>query len=391
MKRILIITPRSPFQGRGADEQDRLEGIKWFVRNGFEVRVITKYLPNDLPYILESEKTLGIKITPVTYKFLGRKHWWKRIWNPLYWDGAAYEYFEPEIQSVVREEVRSFDPDIVWFDYTYLWPLYALVGYAKIITRSINYEPEHFLDEDGHSIINSIRAIPKKLSERLSLKKSNYFFSITPKEEKIYNSLGHTPAATLPLRALPSRTSLNLSPRGDGLTHIGFMSSTYTVSHNIKALLFIVDEVLPRLSPEVRSKISVHVTGNKLPKEVSDRLPQDVIYEGFVPSATDFWLSMDIALAPSILGAGMQQKIFEPLTIGLPTITSRRGIAGYPFLDGESVLCADSAEDFARSLQKLILDTDLRLRIGNKSKSVSEQIFTQEAIDKIIKKALSTI
>jgi hypothetical protein len=42
MKKVLIITPRSPFQGRGADEQDRLEGVGWFMRNGFEVRVITK-------------------------------------------------------------------------------------------------------------------------------------------------------------------------------------------------------------------------------------------------------------------------------------------------------------------------------------------------------------
>lgn len=391
-KKILIVTPRSPFEGRGADEQDRLSGIEWFIKKGFQVRVITKTFGRDVHPLEESAKKLGIKVIPVSYKF-GKKNIRtiiKRLSNPLYWDGAAYEYFDPEIQIVLKEELAEFKPDFVWFDYTYLWPLYDLVNQCgtKIITRSINFEPTHFLDEDGRAPWNYLRALPKYMSEWKSFRKSNYFLAITPKEERMYRKFGNIPVATLPLRSLPARIGKTRRGVQDGKIHIGFMSSTYTVHHNLEALRFMIKDVLPLIDKETHDKIQLHVTGNKLPEDVKKNLPGPVIYEGFVPSSIEFWLSMDIALVPSIFGAGMQQKIFEPLTLGLPTITSKRGLADYPFECGENVICAANKEEFARALIRLVKDVEYRNTLGNRSKKIAEKIFNAQVLDEIIEKAL---
>ncbi len=388
MKKILIVTPRSPFQGRGADEQDRLEGIKWFIKNGFEVRVITKVLPSDLEHIEQARKELGIKITPVSYKFVGRKNMWKRLVNPKYWDGAAYEYFDTEIQEVLRREVEEFDPEIGWFDYTYLWPLYHLVKKAKIITRSINFEPTHFLDEDGWTPLNLLRAVPKLLSEIISLHKSNWLFAITPKEEQVYKKLWSKSVSTLPLRDLPSRLEAKREYRDTSVLKLGYMSSTYSVSHNIDALLFLIQKVLPLLSKEVSERVEVHITGNRLPDSIREMLPQNVIYDGFVPSSVDFWTSMDIAVVPSLFGSGMQQKIFEPLALGVPTITSSRGLAGYLFIDGESVVCASSAKEFAQAIEELATDSNKRRSLGEKARGVSLGLFDRNLLDKTLESIL---
>jgi glycosyltransferase involved in cell wall biosynthesis len=386
MKKILIVTPRSPFQGRGADEQDRLYGIKWFKNHGFEVEVITMVMESDLPHIEKARTELGVSITPVSYKFQGRKKIFKRLFNPLYWDGAAFEYFDDEIQNTVKKKIETFRPHLVWFDYTYLWPLYrhAKKKGIPIITRSINFEASHFLDEDGRNLLNYLRAIPKFKSEWLSFIWSNFFFSITIKEEHVYRKIGSTPIQTLPLRALPERVIPRVDPNNEKI-RIGFMPSTYTVEHNRQALLRII-EAAKRVP-----NASIHVTGQKLPEEIRTRLPSNVVYEGFVPSSIEFWQSCDIAVAPSVFGGGMQQKIFEPLTLGVPTITSKRGLAGYPFICGEDVICAETSEEIAGAIIDLSKDKMKRDRLSKNAQKKAGELFSQERIDGLLNNALQKL
>lgn len=394
-KRVLIVTPRSPFLGRGADEQDRLSGIEWFVEHGYGVEVITKIMPSDMAGIEAARIKYGITIEAVSYKQTGRKSFTtvlRRLLNPLFWDGAAYEYFDSEIQRKVRDAVMMRKPDFVWFDYTYLWPLYHIAKDAgiPIVTRSINFEPEHFLDEDGHTFINKIRALPKYWSEKKVLRRSNWFFAITPKEEKIYKTLGTTPVRVLPLRALPSRLIKRKIIPHKGI-RIGFMPSTYTVDHNKEALRFLVEEVWPLLPDDVRNTATLHITGNKFPESFKSKMPKGIIYEGFVPSSVAFWQGMDIALAPSLFGAGMQQKIFEPIALGVPTITSKRGLAGYPFECGKHLVCAETKDKVAEALTTLMGQATKRQEISNRAQELSKKLFSPEVFNKLLQEAIISI
>jgi glycosyltransferase involved in cell wall biosynthesis len=389
MKRILIITPRSPFEGRGADEQDRLSGIEGWIKRGWQVTVITKVFPTDLRGVEEARARYGITIHAVSYKYGKAKTLstvLKRILMPRYWDGAAFEYFDPEIQEIVRQEVAR-QPQLVWVDYTYLWPLYSLIIQAGIplITRSINFEPRHFLDEDGRSLMNYIKAWPKHLSERRAVRESAWLFAITPVEEKIYRTLGSGRVSTLPLRGLPTR----LIPR-EAVFHsgfrIGFTPSTYNVAHNKEALRFLVTEVWPLLSAALRAKTTLHVTGHKFPAEIT--MPPEVVYEGYVPSSVRFWQEMDIAVAPSLFGAGMQQKIFEPLTLGVPTITSARGLGGYPFVPGEEVICAESAREVAEAIQLLLENPERRASISQAAQKRAFTLFAQARYDGLLEEVI---
>jgi len=390
--KILIVTPRSPFQGRGADEQDRLSGIEWFLDNGFEVKVITKTFPSDEKFLEDARKRLGIEIISIPYKFTKNKNLFnilKRLINPLYWDGAAFEYFDKEIQDQLKNVIRDFKPSIVWFDYTYLWPLYKICekNSIPIITRSINFEPTHFLDEDGRTPLNYIRVIPKFISEYKALNNSDYFFSITPNEGEIYKKLGKTPVVNLPLRSLPRRIIKRDVQKHEGVK-IGFMPSTYSVHHNSDALKFIAKEVLPSIPNELRKKTTIHITGNKLPDSLKESLPEEVKYEGFVPSAIDFWQRMDIALAPSLFGAGMQQKIFEPITLGVPTITSKRGLVGYPFICGQNVICAESGDAVAKAITELSDDFLKRENISKSAQKLSSELFSEQVISLLVNEGI---
>lgn len=390
-KKVLIVTPRSPFQGRGADAEDRLSGVLWFIKHGYEVRVITMTMPNDVPFVLDAKKSLGIPITPVPYKFDAQRSRWEQvvrllrrvIWPP-YWDGAAYEYFGEEIQTTVDHEITALTPDLVVFDYSYLWPLYALASKRNIpiVTRSINMEPLHFLDEDGRSVWNYVRSIPKWISEILVSRKSSLVFSITPKEQEIYSMLGARSVA-LPLRGLPKKLEERVARDLKELNevHLGFTASVYSVAHNLSALKFLIEQVMPLLQGTSRRYI-LHFTGSKLP--ASFQVDADtLVNEGFVPSMAEFWSRMDIAVVPSLFGAGMQQKVFEPLLFGVPTVTSARAIAGYPFTDKE-VVFANTAAQYAESIRILAKDVDMRQALSKAALELSERMFSVDALDRIL-------
>ncbi|KKR07417.1 MAG: glycosyl transferase family 1 protein [Candidatus Peregrinibacteria bacterium GW2011_GWC2_39_14] len=401
MKKILIVTPKFPYPSYGACEQDRAAGIEMFKKMGYEVMVVTKIYSEEYKKDVEEvTKKLHIKIIPVCYKYLHIAMSWrkiifglKRLFQPWYWDGAAFEYSEPEIQHELRNALESFRPDIVWFDYTYLWPLYKMVRCRRIplITRSINFEPNHFLEEDGRSIINYFKFLPKLLTEFIMSRLSNVVCAITPQEAELYKKIGARRVVILPLRGLSHLLMRTQEIHDRVPLNVFFSGSTYNVAHNRKALEFLLKQIVPDVQSKFPNQFIFHIFGGKIPKGLSKYFIRGVVKHDYLPQDAfeDLMTQMDIAIAPSLYGAGMQQKIFEPLSRGFPTITSARGLAGYPFKENIHLLLAHTSDEFVARLA-VLKDIGVRRRLGHSARTMGMQFFSEESIGNILQKTLIT-
>lgn len=391
-KKILVITPRFPLPDTGACEKDRFEGMKQLKRLGFDVRVISKVLPfQDRDAIRRFSIDAGIPVETLPYE---NKIGFGKIFNPFYWDGAAYEYSLKTAKQAVKIALDEWKPDLVWFEYTYLWPLYDLARKRKIpiITRSINFEPSHFLQEDGASLINLIKFLPKLASELITIYKSDLIFSITPNEEKTYKRFGARNVINLPLRGLPSCLRAEREIKDRGQLNVFFMGSTYNVHHNRTALGVILKKIAPKALKNFPGIFKFHILGNKAPDEFKKFFGQNAVYPGYVNNEAfdEFLADMDIAVVPSLFGAGMQQKIFEPLCRGIPTIASKRGLAGYPFKNRQHLLAADNIDEFTDLLFEL-KDARLRKLLSQNSAALSNELFSREILDSVILKAVNRL
>ena len=393
-KKILIITPKFPIPTTGACEQERLAGFLQLSRLGFEVRIIAKYFDwQDKQEILSWGAKHNIKINLIKYNqprsFIQKL---SKILNPINWDGAAFEYKLPDAQNTVKKVMQEFNPDIAWFDYTYLWPLYHLFQKKQIpiITRSINFEAIHFLQEDGISLINLLKFVPKFFTELIMIKNSNYIFAITPKEEQLYRKLGAKNISTLPLRSLPNLLKQEREIQERDVLHLFFMGASYNVHHNRKAAELVIRDIAPEIEKQAPGKFFFHILGKKLPKDLSALCVNNVKEQGFVEDLNAFLRDkVDIAIIPSIIGAGMQQKIFEPLVYGIPSVVSGRGIADYPYKDEEHALFAQTKEEFVENILKL-QNIDLRRKLSKNALQLSKQIFSKEKLDQIVIKGLES-
>lgn len=383
-KKILIITPKLPFPKTGACEQDRGYGIEDMIRLGYDVRVIAKTSQANVSRAEEESKRLGISITAVPYRDRSKKsplEILSRLIRPWTWDGAAYEYYEPVIQAEVEKALNGFQPDLVWFEYSFLWPLYGMIQKKAIpiVTRSQNFEPKHFLQEDGKTFVNLLKFIPKLYSEYLISKKSDLVLSITPKEEAAYRKLG-AHVKNLPLRGLPHLLASDRTIDEADPLHVFFFGSTYNVHHNKNALRFLLTQIIPLVNQRAPGAFSFHILGAKIPSDLESLCVGNIAYEGFVQDLNAFLRGMDIAVIPSLMGAGMQQKIFEPLARGIPAVLSPRGIAGYQFIPGHEYMAATTAEEFAAAIISL-QNIGVRRRLSEHALKQSKAIFSQAAID----------
>ncbi len=383
----------------GAEQMDRAEGVRLLVRLGFDVVVITKVVEwADSTYIESCAHEMGIRVVMVPYRFSNRTlsnteklyKFFGKLKHPLYLDGAAYEYSEKGIIEALSKELAEYKPDVVWFEYTYLWPLYGLVRRAgiPIVTRSLNFEPKHFLEEDGRTLFNYIKYAAKLLGERRCVRMSDVVLAITPKEKTKYERVGAKKVLLLPLRSLPRFVA---SPRPlvreRTPLHVFFMGSSYRVAHNRAALALVLKEIAPLLRAQAPGEFVLHVLGSKVPEEYKKYFTNDCVYEGYVENLDTFLSTMDVALMPSLMGAGQQQKIFEPLARGIPTITAPRALAGYDFTQDVEYLGATTPQEYTAALL-LLRNKALREMLSGAASQKAATLFAQIKLDEVVLAAL---
>lgn len=400
MAKILMVSTPLPFPMIGANDQDRAHGILQFLRLSFDVKLITEISRNEQKeQVNKISRELGIEILPLAPPPVAERLLFKRMIscavrlarNPLMLDGAASVFDNPAIKAALLTQVARWKPNLVWFERSNTWPLYQIVKrfHVPIATRSHNFEPVDFLEDHGHKPWNYLWVFARLISELQTVRGSDVIFPITEREVSLYKKIGAKNIAALPLRSMPyflRQTSRIKRVPKNSMLNVFFMGSTYKVLRNRKVLRFVLEHIIPRVQKVAPDSFRFHIFGKKLPKDCQPFLGRNVLYRGYVENLDEALSEMDIALAPYLQkgdARGMQQKIFEPLARGFPTVTSQNGLAGWPFENEKHVLIARNPDEYARQLARL-KDPALREKIALGAKNRSRELFSQKALDAIL-------
>jgi glycosyltransferase involved in cell wall biosynthesis len=169
------------------------------------------------------------------------------------------------------------------------------------------------------------------------------------------------------------------TPRGkrpDGPTILFFG----TISHypNTDALLFFLDRVMPilkRTHPAVR----LIVVGAEPPAEIRRRAASDVIIEGQVPDVRPYLERARAVIVPLRIGGGTRLKILEAMAMAKPIVSTTLGAEGIAVHDGRDILLADTAQDFADQVGRVLDNDDLAERIGYAGRRLVETSYDWNA------------
>jgi glycosyltransferase involved in cell wall biosynthesis len=154
-------------------------------------------------------------------------------------------------------------------------------------------------------------------------------------------------------------------------------------SPNTEGLLFFLDEVFP-LVKRLHSGARLWIVGQFPPVPILQRAGYDVLVTGLVEDVRPYIERAAVVIAPLRIGGGTRLKIVEAMAMGKPIVATHLGAEGLKVRDGEDILLADAAPDFARQVAAVLNDPELARLLGGAARHRAESLYTwQAAVDRL--------
>jgi glycosyltransferase involved in cell wall biosynthesis len=93
---------------------------------------------------------------------------------------------------------------------------------------------------------------------------------------------------------------------------------------------------------------------------------------GWVEDVTPYLARAAVVVAPIRTGGGQRVKVIEALSAGKALVASRRAIEGFDLGDGREVVLAETDEEFANAILRLLADEDERVALGTRARAWAE-------------------
>jgi sugar transferase (PEP-CTERM/EpsH1 system associated) len=147
---------------------------------------------------------------------------------------------------------------------------------------------------------------------------------------------------------------------------------------NVHGVNWFCREVLPLIREQVPG-VTFTACGAR-PNAAVQALAQlpGVKVTGRVPDVRPYLSRAEVGVVPLHMARGIQNKLLEAMSMGLPTVTTTPAFAGAGATDGKDLLVADRAADFAAAVVRLLQDEGLRTRLGRSARAFIEKNYRWE-------------
>ncbi len=100
----------------------------------------------------------------------------------------------------------------------------------------------------------------------------------------------------------------------------------------------------------------------------------------FVADVRPLYVESNLAIVPTLVSAGTNLKVLEAMAMHRAVVSTSSGCAGLGLEHGVNIWIGDTPEDFARGIETLLTDGDLRQRIATAASVHVERNFDWRAI-----------
>lgn len=287
--------------------------------------------------------------------------------------GESYHvkrYVSHTFADKLRDVLQQEQFDVVHVESIFLTPYVPLIrkySNAKVILRAHNVE--HLI---WRRVARSTRhGLKRWYLKHLSLTLRAYELEhvndydgvacITRNDADYFKANGcRRPIIVIPFGiTLPGNPDKSIVPQNGFLYHIGAMDWM----PNREGVEWLLEKVWPVVHREV-PQAHLFLAGRKMPERWMQAHIDGVTVVGEVPDAQAFIADKQINIVPLLSGSGIRVKIIEAMASGKTVVTTTMGAAGIDYTDGENLLIADTPDDFARQIKRLLSDTTYSHRVG---------------------------
>jgi glycosyltransferase involved in cell wall biosynthesis len=164
-------------------------------------------------------------------------------------------------------------------------------------------------------------------------------------------------------------TPVDRVPETDEILFIGGMHWL----PNADGATWFAKEVLPIVTAEHPQARFVAV--GRQPPEAIKAEGRQMLAPGYVENTDSYWANARVFVVPLRAGGGMRVKILDAWARGIPVVSTTIGAEGITYQPGKDILIADTAEDFALAVQKILTDDDLAQSLSHSGRRTLEDCY----------------
>ena len=364
-RHVLIIDSYTPTPDRDSGSARMLALMRLLIEEGCAVVFFCQNLTDDGKYS-EALRQLGVET-------------WSRPWirNIPNWLGKHGRRFDAIIVS--RHYVLS----------PLLPMLRELAPQAHVVFDTVDL---HFLREQREAAqsgdpADAASAARTQRAELALIGAADSTWVVSAYERELL--AGHNPSATIGV--VSNIHSVVTDTPGffarEGLLFVG----SFRHPPNVDAALWLANEIFPLIRAEL-PELALHVVGADAPEAVlALALLPGVRVHGHVPDLDALLDATRVSVAPLRYGAGIKGKINHSLSRGLPVVATPCAIEGMSLVDGEDVLSADNAREFAQAVVRLYADPALWQRLREAGVDNTRRHFSPETARAFIRPWLQSL
>lgn len=351
--KILYLTARQPFPVTKGDQIIAYEQIKELSKR-HEIYLITFYTNDYNLLISEMNKYCkGIYLfKDSAFKQLCAMT--KTIFN--FNSIQSNCYYRYSINRKIKEIYNKINPDIVHVQ-SFRMAKYFI---NEDINKSIDLIDAYSLNmlkraEKARIIFKPLWYLEYNLLKRYEekiLQNYKYKFIVAQRDKEYLNDKS--------IVVNPNGTSLdNEIKRKNGLHNEKInliFQGNMSYYPNVQAVLFLVNELLPKLK-NIYPNIKLYIVGSNPSKEILKYKSEDIEVTGYVESMKPYLDIADISIYPIFSATGIQNKVLEAMANKIPCIISQEVSLGIPgLINKENILIAKDYNDYLNYF-KFILDS----------------------------------
>jgi GT2 family glycosyltransferase/tetratricopeptide (TPR) repeat protein len=294
-----------------------------------------------------------------------------------------------DVEAIIRD--NEFKAVFIEFYYTanlYVDMIKRVSPRTPVIVDSYDI---HFLREEREAVLTSefelLSALDRnKRMELYAYEKADIVTTVTDDDRQVL--LKEIPGQDVRISTHPVSIPEG-KPVKEGRDGVVFIGG-FTHRPNVDAVLHFYHDIFPLIQNEVPD-IKVYIVGNKPPDEILRLQCDNFIITGFVTDTGEYLQKSLVSIAPLRYGAGLKAKVLEAMGAGVPVVTTTIGAEGIGASDNEHVMISDSPEGFAEKVAQLYRDEKLWEKVAGKGKSLVEDIYSFEAVDRAVLEIVDTL
>lgn len=216
-----------------------------------------------------------------------------------------------------------------------------------------------------------------------------YDLVFTPSERErnqLHELLGTTRVESLPNSIDTERFALRATePAANEITFVG---ATH-VDANRDGLIYFMESIFPLIEQRIPD-VHFTIVGGKPPAEIREygKRP-NVDVTGFVDDVRPYMEQAKVLVVPLRSGGGTRLKILEGLSFGVPTVSTSLGAEGIDIVHGKHALLADTPEQFAEQVVRVLEDAQLRRQLCSAGRTLVVDHYSWQAVGRDLTRYVS--